>query len=61
MITASPLYGSFLDHSVKIFLRILQDGDPYFISEYTIQQVFYEILRCVVYEGEYCFRCEKLF
>ncbi|KAF5288689.1 hypothetical protein FQR65_LT11954 [Abscondita terminalis] len=39
MIISSPLYGNFLDHSVKIFLKILQEGEPHFIAEYNIQQV----------------------
>lgn len=41
LILASPHYPGFLDHSVKIFLKILQEGEPHFIAEYNIQQVFY--------------------
>ncbi|XP_044261128.1 transcription-associated protein 1 [Tribolium madens] len=39
IILSSSLYQSFLDHSVKIFLKILEEGDPHFIAEYNIQQV----------------------
>ncbi|CAH0549746.1 unnamed protein product, partial [Brassicogethes aeneus] len=39
IILKSPLYPSFLEHSVKVFLKILEDGDPHFIAEYNIQQV----------------------
>lgn len=35
----SPLYPAFLEHSVKLFIKMLQEGDPYFIREYSIQQV----------------------
>ncbi|KAI4454767.1 ataxia telangiectasia mutated atm -related [Holotrichia oblita] len=38
-ILSSSLYQNFLDHSVKIFLKILQDGEPHFIADYNIQQV----------------------
>lgn len=39
MIVSSSLYPTFLDHSIKIFLKILQEGEPHFISEYNIHQV----------------------
>lgn len=39
VILNSPLYPTFLEHAIKLFLKILQDGEPYFISEYNIQQV----------------------
>lgn len=39
LILSSPLYPAFLEHSVKLFLKIMQEGEPYFISEYSIQQV----------------------
>nr|CAH7738954.1 unnamed protein product [Callosobruchus chinensis] len=39
MILSSPMYPSFLDHSLKIFLKILDEGDPLFIAEYNLQQV----------------------
>nr|CAH7738958.1 unnamed protein product [Callosobruchus chinensis] len=39
MILNSPMYPSFLDHSLKIFLKILDEGDPLFIAEYNLQQV----------------------
>lgn len=41
LILQSSLYPNFLDHSVKIFLKILQEGDSHFIAEYNIQQVRY--------------------
>lgn len=39
LITQCSRFGFFLEHSMKIFIKILQDGDPHFISEYNIQQV----------------------
>lgn len=39
LITQCSSFQSFLEHSMKIFIKILQDGDPHFISEYNIQQV----------------------
>lgn len=33
------MYPNFLDHSVPIFVKILQEGQPHFIAEYNIQQV----------------------
>lgn len=44
LILASNTYPSFLDHAVKIFVRILQEGEPHFIAEYNIQQVRKSIL-----------------
>ncbi|XP_017777683.1 PREDICTED: transformation/transcription domain-associated protein isoform X2 [Nicrophorus vespilloides] len=38
-ILSSSMYASFLEHSIKIFLSILQEGEPHFIAEYNIQQV----------------------
>lgn len=40
VITQCSGYQSFLEHSMKIFIKILQDGEPHFISEYNIQQVY---------------------
>ncbi|EDW53889.1 GM11096 [Drosophila sechellia] len=37
MIMQSPAYPSFLENSLKIFMRILQDGEPQFIQENTMQ------------------------
>lgn len=45
MILNSDHYPSFLDHSVKMFLKILEEGEPQFIAEYNIQQVWREVLR----------------
>ncbi|CAH1997935.1 unnamed protein product [Acanthoscelides obtectus] len=39
MILNSPMYPGFLDHSIKIFLKILDEGEPLFIAEYNLQQV----------------------
>ncbi|KAK9874414.1 hypothetical protein WA026_002761 [Henosepilachna vigintioctopunctata] len=39
IILSSPHYPLFLEHSVKIFLKILQEGEPLFIAEYNLQQV----------------------
>lgn len=38
----SDLYKSFLDHSIKIFLKILDEGEPHFIAEYNIQQASFK-------------------
>lgn len=43
----SSQYPAFLDHLMKIFLKILQDGEPHFISEYNIQQVRKLILEMI--------------
>ncbi|XP_077285479.1 transcription-associated protein 1-like [Arctopsyche grandis] len=47
VIINSAQYPQFLDHSIKIFLKILQDGEPHFISEYNIQQVRKLILEMI--------------
>lgn len=39
MIMQSPSYPSFLENALKIFMRILQEGEPQFIQENTIQHV----------------------
>ena len=39
MITASPLYPSFLEHAVPIFLKVLRDGSPQFVAEMSGQQL----------------------
>ncbi|XP_057664226.1 transcription-associated protein 1 [Diorhabda carinulata] len=39
IILNSALYSNFLDHSVNIFLKILDEGYPLFVAEYNIQQV----------------------
>ncbi|XP_054724829.1 transformation/transcription domain-associated protein-like [Uloborus diversus] len=38
-IVVNSQYPSFLEHALRIFLKILQDGDPYFLSEHTTQQL----------------------
>ncbi|PSN44253.1 Transcription-associated protein 1 [Blattella germanica] len=47
VIITSPQYPTFLDHSMKIFLKILQEGEPHFIAEYNIQQVRKLILEMI--------------
>lgn len=47
IIVSSPQYPSFLDHAMKSFLKILQDGEPLFIAEYNIQQVRKLILEMI--------------
>lgn len=39
LITQCAGFQLFLEHSMKIFIKILHDGDPLFISEYNLQQV----------------------
>ncbi|XP_060534319.1 transcription-associated protein 1 [Cylas formicarius] len=39
MILSSAHYPTFLDHSVKIFLKVLEEGRPHFIAEYNLQQI----------------------
>lgn len=39
MIISSSLYPEFLEHSIKILLNILEEGEPQFVAEYPIQQV----------------------
>lgn len=46
-IVASPQYPSFLEHAMKIFIKILGEGDPLFISEYNIQQLRKLILEMI--------------
>lgn len=38
-ILTSPHFSGFLEHSIKLFLKVLQEGPPLFISEYNLQQV----------------------
>lgn len=47
IIMCSSQYPAFLDHMMKIFLKILQEGEPHFISEYNIQQVRKLILEMI--------------
>lgn len=50
LITQCSRFGAFLEHSMKIFIKILQDGEPHFISEYNIQQVRARIWVLVLYQ-----------
>lgn len=36
-ITASPAYPSFLQHSMPLFIRVLQEGEAQFIAEHSMQ------------------------
>lgn len=47
VIVTSPQYPIFLDHAMKNFLKILQEGEPLFIAEYNIQQVRKLILEMI--------------
>ncbi|XP_032685098.1 transformation/transcription domain-associated protein [Odontomachus brunneus] len=47
IIMCSSQYPAFLDHMMKIFLKMLQEGEPHFISEYNIQQVRKLILEMI--------------
>lgn len=47
LITQCAGFQSFLEHSMKIFIKILQDGEPHFVSEYNIQQVRKLILEMI--------------
>ncbi|XP_043949742.1 transcription-associated protein 1 isoform X5 [Drosophila biarmipes] len=47
MILQSPAYPSFLDNSLKIFMHILQDGEPQFIQENTMQHIRKLILELI--------------
>lgn len=38
-IILSPHYPAFLEHMIKTFLKVLQEEDPQFISEFNIQQL----------------------
>lgn len=35
----SPLYPAFLEHSIRTFLKVLQESEPHFISQYSLQQM----------------------
>lgn len=39
LITQCSAYPNFLEHSMRIFIKILQEGEPHFISELNLQQV----------------------
>lgn len=47
VILSSPQYPQFLDHSLKIFIKILQEGEPQFIIENSVQQVRKLILEMI--------------
>lgn len=41
LIVQSPSYPAFLELALKVFIRILQDGEPQFIQENSSQHVSY--------------------
>ncbi|XP_046866072.1 transcription-associated protein 1 [Drosophila willistoni] len=47
MIMQSPAYPSFLENALKIFMRILQEGEPQFIQENTMQHIRKLILEMI--------------
>ncbi|XP_053690427.1 transcription-associated protein 1 [Sabethes cyaneus] len=47
LITQCSAYPSFLEHSMRIFLKILEEGEPHFISELNLQQVRKLILEMI--------------
>lgn len=47
LITQCSAFQPFLEHSMKIFIKILQEGEPHFISEYNLQQVRKLILEMI--------------
>lgn len=47
LITQCNAYPNFLEHSMRIFLKILQEGDAHFISELNLQQVRKLILEMI--------------
>lgn len=49
MIMQSPAYPSFLENALKIFMRILQEGEPQFIQENTMQHVRFFLLYIYTY------------
>ncbi|KAG8178734.1 hypothetical protein JTE90_027052 [Oedothorax gibbosus] len=46
-IVANPQYPSFLEHMLKVFIRILQEGEPDFILEHTPHQMRKLILEII--------------
>ncbi|CAN8021853.1 unnamed protein product [Ixodes persulcatus] len=46
-IVTSVHYPTFLDHAMRVFLRILQDGKPQFIAEHNMQQLRKLILEII--------------
>lgn len=56
-----PGYPNFLDGAMKTFLKVLQEGDPHFFSEFNIQQVkFFEKISRVLEQSphfSFSFRC----
>lgn len=47
LITQCSGYPAFLEYSMRVFLKILQEGEPHFISEYSIQQMRKLILEMI--------------
>lgn len=47
IITQCAGYPNFLDFAMKTFMKVLQEGDPHFISEYSVQQMRKLILEMI--------------
>lgn len=54
LITQCSGFQLFLEHSMKIFIKILHDGDPLFISEYNLQQVIVIFIGYLWFEWSSC-------
>ncbi|GFR25610.1 hypothetical protein TNCT_594364 [Trichonephila clavata] len=46
-ISTNPQYPQFLDHALRVFIKILQDGEPHFIAEHTVHQIRKLILEII--------------
>ncbi|CAL1278798.1 unnamed protein product [Larinioides sclopetarius] len=46
-IAANPQYPAFLEHALRVFIKILQDGEPHFIAEHTTHQMRKLILEII--------------
>lgn len=42
-ILSSPQYPAFLDYAIKSFMKVLQEGEVYFIAEYHVQVSTYRL------------------
>lgn len=55
LITQCSGFQLFLEHSMKIFIRILHEGEPLFVSEYNLQQVNVNFLWILMVEIKFVF------
>lgn len=42
-IVQSTNFQTFLEYAMKVFMKVLQEGEPHFITEYNMQQVLFII------------------